>query len=113
MGTSSFKEILAASGPDLLKLPTKSCEQRLTESMPPVVAELLEQRRLMSVTDALNGTTLEVTGSSGADFISVYIDTVANSINVWDGGTHHGVYDPNAVTLVKILAGGGNDSVYI
>jgi Ca2+-binding RTX toxin-like protein len=112
MRTKGFRNILGTIAPDVLKLPTKSREQRLTESMPPVVIEMLERRRMMSVT--LNGTTLEVTGTSGADNITVWVDTLAsNSIYVFDGSSTHGPYFEDNVSLVKILAGGGNDTISI
>lgn len=113
MRSQSFKELLASCGPDVPRTPMLSREERLTKSMPPVVVELLEQRRLMALSVEMDGTSLVVTGSSGADHISVYINPSVDSIYVSDGTNTYGAYYQGTVTLVKILAGAGNDSIYI
>src|SRR4029453_11640052 len=115
MSTSKSKGVFARFEADIPKSPMKSREQRLIESMPPVVVEMLERRGLMALTTSLALGTLEIDGTTGGDVISVYIgaspDTLIH-INDGLGGSYPG-YAPNQVSLIKILAGGGNDSVYI
>src|SRR6266516_3375623 len=115
MPRQTFMEMLASTGPDRPKTPMLSREERLTKFMPPVVVEMLERRRLMTLTVSFDAGTIQIDGTTGADFISVYVGTGADTlIHISDGGGgSYPSYDPNQVSLVKVLAGGGNDSVYI
>jgi len=113
MASQTFKQMLASTGPDRPRTPMLSREARLTRSMPPVVAELLEQRRHLSFSSAMNGTTLEITGSSGADYIGVSLNVALDSLYVFDGAGTSVPYDDDVVTMIKIWAGGGNDTVFI
>src|SRR5437867_598901 len=112
MFTSSFKDLFKAFGLDRTKSPMLSREERLTRSMPPVVVEMLEQRRLLSYSIEVNGATMEITGSVNGDTISVSMS--AGSIYVTDivAGTSSG-YNPNPISLIKIVAGAGADSIFI
>ena len=92
-----------------------SREERLTKFMPPAVVEMLERRRLMTISCELNGTTLEITGGSGADYASVSLNPGGSddSLVVFDGSSNVGSFDDDAVNLIKFLMGGGNDSVFV
>jgi Ca2+-binding RTX toxin-like protein len=92
-----------------------SREERLARSMPPVVVEMLEQRRLMTLTFDLESGILTVTGTSNAEAISVSVNGTDNSIYIVENSTTtYGPYSPSTITqYIKILAGGGNDSVYV
>jgi Ca2+-binding RTX toxin-like protein len=112
--TKSFKDWLASSGPDTMKTPTLSREERLTKFMPPAVIEMLEKRRLMALTVSFDAGTLEIDGTTLGDNISVSINAGDTLIHIADGnGTPYNAYDPTNVSLIKILAGGGTDNVFI
>ena len=113
MKTQSFQEQLRASGPDTLKTPAMSREERLTKFMPRPVVEMLEGRRLMTLETSLGSGTLTIEGTSGADYVSISIGG-DNSLHISDGtSTTYPVYDPNQVSLIKLLLGDGADSNYI
>jgi len=110
----TFKEFLKLAGPDRINSPMLSREERLTRYMPAIVMEVLERRRLLSLSVEQVGGTLEITGSSSADTINVFVNhSYDDSIHVSDGSTDYGAYWQGSVTLIKILAGGGNDSIFI
>ena len=114
MKTQSFQQQLRASGPDKPRTPAMSRVERLTKFMPPVVIEMLEQRRLMALTVSFDAGTLEIDGTTLGDNISVSINAGDTLIHIADGnGTPYSAYDPTNVSLIKILAGGGNDNVFI
>jgi Ca2+-binding RTX toxin-like protein len=113
MNRKSFKDILASSGPDTIKTPMLSREERLTKFMPPAVAEMLEKRQMMTVTVGMNMTTLEITGTSGADQATVSVNTGDNSLYVSDGTTTYGPYWQGSISLIKMLMGDSADTVYI
>jgi Ca2+-binding RTX toxin-like protein len=109
----TFKEFLKLSGPDRINTPMLSREERLTRYMPPIVVEMLERRRLMTLSVEQVGGTVEITGSSSADYVSVSLDG-SGSIKIYDGtSSNYGAYDPNQVTLIKVLAGDGADTVLV
>lgn len=60
--------------------------QLLAQAVQPVVTELLEQRRLFSISVTLSGTVLVVAGDSGSNNLSVYQEhTISgDKLGVWD-----------------------------
>src|SRR5688572_32100997 len=111
MRIQSFKDLFTSSGPDQLKTPSLSRAQRLAKVAPPIVAEALEQRRMLSVSTSSAGDILTVTGDSNANKIDVWFD--GDSINVWVNNTPHSSFNDNALTnqLIVVYGGAGNDTI--
>jgi len=112
MTTRSLKDFLSLSGPDKPKTAALSRAQRLAKVAPPIVEEVLEQRRLLTLTISNVGGTLSVTGTSGADSIDVWIDAF-DSIHIDEGRVNQAIYAKSAVTnhLIKVFGAAGNDSI--
>src|SRR4051812_28188229 len=111
----NFKDIVAAFGPDGPKTPALSRAQRLAKVVPPIVAEVMEPRRHLSITAAgATGGTLTVTGDSEADSIRIeyVLRSGDNWYDVYDGATLYASFRANLVSAaVAVYAGGGNDTV--
>jgi Ca2+-binding RTX toxin-like protein len=74
--------------------------------------DTLERRRLLS-TVQLNGSTLEITGTTGNDFIDVSFDETALQIKVVTSGDPDQSFDPDDVDFISVHALGGDDYVSI
>jgi Ca2+-binding RTX toxin-like protein len=119
MQSQTFKDLLCASGPDKPRTPCRSREARLAEVAPPIVAELLERRRLFALTITTTGGVLSVTGTSAAENILVYKSNLNTDIYVdlnggtGSGGTTYGPYSASLITggQVWVYGGDGNDII--
>jgi len=74
--------------------------------------QALEQRRLLS-TVQLNGSTLEITGTGGNDFIDVSFNEADQQIKVVTSGDADQSFDPADVDFISVQALGGDDYVSI
>jgi Ca2+-binding RTX toxin-like protein len=111
MRAQSFKDVLAASGGDRPKTATLSRDERLRQSVPPVVLEALERRRLFAV-NLVSGV-LVVTGTTGNDTIDVYKDNGSSNVYVDMNGSTFGPYTPAQISAnkVKVVGDDGDDQI--
>ena len=74
--------------------------------------ETLERRRLLS-TVHLNGSTLEIVGTAGDDFIDVSFDETTQQVKVVTSGDADQSFDPTNIDFISVRAGSGDDYVRI
>jgi Ca2+-binding RTX toxin-like protein len=113
MQARSFKQLFASAGPDQVKSPALSRTARLAKAVRPIVSELLEYRRMLSLTISNPSGVLTIQGDNTAQQIDVYYDAGMDSIRIDEDGGTAAIYSLSAVSghLIKIFGGGGNDSI--
>jgi Ca2+-binding RTX toxin-like protein len=117
MRSQSFKDLLSASGPDNLRSRAPTHDRRPVGVPAPATAEVLEHRRMFSISANIVSNTLVVTGDSGVNTIWVYqLNRLPNDVVEVDDQEDAGnIYSfaVNLFTGIKVSAGGGNDEIRV
>jgi hypothetical protein len=114
MQPRSFKEVFATVGPDRPASPALSRAQRLAKVAPPIVAEVLEGRRLLSGSASIVSGCLVVTGDGSNNSIQVYRDDGNGDLLVIiDDDDPPRRFSPSGVTCASVSGLGGDDFLWV